>query len=159
MKKGYTLVEVLGVLIILGLIMSVAVPSINSSLTSSKNKAYEKQIIEIKEAAKSWSLMNTENVPKNENDENVIVLLQLKLSNLIAYNFTNPITNQLFPDDMQISITKRGMNLFYNVVEDSGSSNEAINPNAPVLLMSGGMNQIVQINRLYKEQGDKANDK
>lgn len=49
-KKGFTLVELLVVIVILGVIMSIAIPSITSSIERSKDKQ-KKQIIKLIESA------------------------------------------------------------------------------------------------------------
>lgn len=157
-NKGYTLIEVIGVLIILSFIIIIAVPTISKSLKSSKNRAYLAQLNEIEVATKSWVLLNGSNVPQNDGGTITISLLQLKLANLIPYDFKNTKTSELFPDDMQITITKQGMNLLYDVLDDTGTSNEIINPNAPQLILNGGITQVVQINGAYNELGATAKD-
>ena len=49
-KKGFTLVELLVVIVILGVIMSIAIPSITSSIERSKDKQ-KTQIIKLIESA------------------------------------------------------------------------------------------------------------
>lgn len=152
-NKGYTLIEVIAVVAILSIIILIAIPSVSNVLKSSKIKAYNTQIEEIKSATKAWGILNQDNLPTEEGEVNAIVvtLFQLKLANLIASDFKNPKTGDLFPDDMQISITKKGMNLIYNVIEDSGTNNEIINPEAPQLILNGSINQNIEINGVYNE--------
>lgn len=151
--KAYTLVEVIAVIVILSLLILVAVPSVSKVIRDSKNKAYINQIKEIESATKAWGILNADNIPSEENETIIISLLQLKLANLIAFDLKNPMTGDLFADDMQISITKKGMNLFYEVLEESGTTNEILNPNAPQLILNGGINQSIEIRETYNELG------
>lgn len=158
-NKGYTLIEIIGVIVILSLIIMISIPTISGILKSSKTKAYNVQVAEIKSASESWSLLNYENVPKNDGDTIIISVLQLKLANLLPYDFKNPKTGELFPDDMQISITKKGNNIVYEVLTDTGTTNEILNPLAPQIILIGGINQNIEINSSYKELGASAKDK
>ena len=61
-NKGFTLIELLAVILILGVILTIATPAITGIISTSKDKAYEKQVEIIKEAAKRWMADNpTEN--------------------------------------------------------------------------------------------------
>ncbi|MDD3187267.1 MAG: InlB B-repeat-containing protein [Bacilli bacterium] len=157
-NKGYTLIEVLGVIIILSLIIAIVVPSISSILTNSKDKAYNVQILEIESAAKSWGLLNSENLPTDDNGTIVISLLQLKVAHLLSSDFSNPKTGDLFPDDMQILITRKGQNLFYDVLTDTGLTNEEVNPDGPQIILKGSISTSVEINGVYTELGAIAKD-
>ena len=55
-KKGFTLVELLGVLVVLGLISVIIVPKVIDSITTSKEAAYQTQVETIENAAKNLVL-------------------------------------------------------------------------------------------------------
>lgn len=61
-KNGFTLVEIAAVIVILGLLMAIAVPSALRISKSVKEKAYETKISLIKEAAKNYGQSNILNV-------------------------------------------------------------------------------------------------
>lgn len=61
-QKGFTLVELLAVLILLGLIIVIAIPTINKSLESSKEKARKTQEGIIINAAKSYAAENASKI-------------------------------------------------------------------------------------------------
>lgn len=63
MKKGFTLVELLGVIVILGLIAMIAIPTINSALNSSREKAYNEQIKTIEDTARTYMSKNSLKLP------------------------------------------------------------------------------------------------
>ena len=58
MKKGFTLVELLAVIIILGVIAIIAVPTVYKVVKDSKNDLYEEQVAQIEGAAKRWAVDN-----------------------------------------------------------------------------------------------------
>ena len=55
-KKGFTLVEVLAVILILGLLVTIVYPIVVETINSSKEKAYNSEIEIIKKAAKVYAL-------------------------------------------------------------------------------------------------------
>lgn len=64
MKKGFTLVELLGVIVILGLIAMIAIPTINSALNSSRDKAYNEQVRTIEQSARTYMSENSLKLPR-----------------------------------------------------------------------------------------------
>lgn len=69
MKKGFTLVELLVVIVILGLLALVAYPSIIKIVNESKKDAYNSQIKVIEKVAKEWAVEHPMELPdiKEEN--------------------------------------------------------------------------------------------
>ena len=61
--KGFTLVELLAVIIILGLIALITVPAISGVISDSQNTAYEEQIKRIEGIARNWGVANTNLLP------------------------------------------------------------------------------------------------
>ena len=57
-KKAFTLVELLAVIIILGIIALIAVPTVFKIIDSSKDELYNDQIVQIENAAKRWTVEN-----------------------------------------------------------------------------------------------------
>ena len=66
MKKGFTLVELLGVITLLGVIVLIAVPTTKNVISDSKNKLYDAQISNISSALKNWASDNSRLLPENE---------------------------------------------------------------------------------------------
>lgn len=77
MKKGFSLVELLAVLVILGLLGIISVPIVNSSVKKSKEKAREVQINEIIKAAKKYAVKNSYVLPEVENTSRFITFEEL----------------------------------------------------------------------------------
>ena len=66
MKKinGFTLVELLAVIILLGLISAIGIPTVKNITRDAKQKGYEKQVATVLESAENWGTENTELLPK-----------------------------------------------------------------------------------------------
>lgn len=62
-KKGFTLIELIAVIVILSLIALIVFPAINSVIKDSKEKAYNQQIQAIVKAAKQLSYEHSEVLP------------------------------------------------------------------------------------------------
>lgn len=54
MKKGFTLIEVLGVIVILSIIALITVPMIGKYIKQAKNDSYDNQVSFIKLATQNW---------------------------------------------------------------------------------------------------------
>ncbi len=63
-KKGFTLIELIGVVTLLALIALVVYPAINSVIKNSKEKAYKDQIELLIKAAKEWGIDHAEDLPE-----------------------------------------------------------------------------------------------
>ena len=74
MKNGFTLIELICVITILGLIALIAVPTVNTMIQNSKKEAYEEQIVTIEKTAKTYMSKNSLELPKD--DETVCVSIE-----------------------------------------------------------------------------------
>lgn len=85
MKKGFTLVELLGVIVILGLIATIAIPIINSSINSSKLKAYNEQVKTIEKSGQTYMSKNSLKLPsQTEGKECCIKVSTLQKEGLLT---------------------------------------------------------------------------
>ena len=62
-KRGFTLTEVLGVIVILGLIALIIFPNVSKSIKNSKQKLYNEQVALIEENARKWGVEHTAQLP------------------------------------------------------------------------------------------------
>lgn len=62
-QKGFTLVELLGVIIILGIISLIVIPIVSGTVKKQRNKLYNKQVSTIEDAAEGWGAENTDILP------------------------------------------------------------------------------------------------
>lgn len=79
MKKGFTLIEVLAVIVILAIVSLTIFPEVNRIIKNSKQKSYDTQIKNLIEATKKLVEKDTSLLPESEYDiSTCITLTQLK---------------------------------------------------------------------------------
>ena len=85
MKKGFTLIELLAVLVIIGAIIMISVPTIGSVINTSKDKAYERQVATIINAARTYMSNHSKDLP-DKTAEAKVTVSKLKEEGLISNN-------------------------------------------------------------------------
>ncbi len=93
MKKGFTLVELLAVLIILGVLLAIIIPITNGVINNSKKTAYDTQIDVLLTEALKYSVDN--NLGYENNLYKILEFKDLKNSGLIMELPINPYTDEL----------------------------------------------------------------
>ncbi len=107
MKKGFTLIETLAVLIILGLLMLFTYTKVSNSIDKSEDTLKEAQISNIKAASQNWVTDNIDLLPEDGKSKNI------GLKDLEKYIDTSEIKNK----DVCVVITKKDDNFIYDVKE------------------------------------------
>ena len=105
-KKGFTLVELLAVIIILAVILTIILPSVSKTLKKSKNTIYDIQINDILKSTYDYSLKNLKLLP--ESGKTYITLNELKKNGFIENDLKDPKTNKYFNNDLVVSIENVG---------------------------------------------------
>lgn len=118
-KNAFTLIELVGVVVLLGVILLAIVPVNNMILKDSKEKLYEAQISEIKDGLKNWAIDNNRILPIFENQSVVITLAQLKIGGYVSDEIINPKTDKCLGNDMLLTITRYQNNYIYDVDEST----------------------------------------
>ena len=155
-KKGFTLVELLAVIIILSLVLVIAVPSVNKYIKQSKEKAYDAQISTIIEAAQAYASTNLELLPNRENISVKVTLGQLKSAGLIKEEVKNPNDDKYFDDALTIKIKKNKENYIYEVVENTITTRDG--EEAPKITLNGSPMVTYNLNDTYNDLGVSATD-
>ena len=78
-NKGFTLIEVLAVIIILAVISMIAIPQIIGTTESAKKNLYGRQVDRIINGAKSWESEHIDLLPDNDNSGKSIKISILDL--------------------------------------------------------------------------------
>ena len=89
-NKGFTLVEILAVVVLLGIIIIIVAPNISKSNDNTKKKLLDNKINQIKKVAVTYGQDN-KNEFENECtiDGNKYDCIEIKVSNLIENNYIN----------------------------------------------------------------------
>lgn len=92
MKRGFTLIELIGVITILGIISILGMSTINKYINESKQKNYNNQLNNIYSATDNWMVSNSSSLSKDI--INCISIEELKLSEYLPNEkIYNPIDN------------------------------------------------------------------
>ena len=117
-KNGFTMIELLAVLVVLAVITAITVPVINNALKSSRESSYDRQLNTIIDGAKSYGAKNIGNLPSS-GESKTITLRDLKDEGFVAEDITNPETKKLLADTMEIEISNNNGDIEYTIVEST----------------------------------------
>ncbi len=153
-KKGFTLIELMGIIIILSLISLLVIPTIDKSIKLFKENAYNNQIANIKLAAKNWGTDNLYKFTFKEGDIITISLGQLQMESYVEDDLKNPKTDIPFGDNMLINIVKATHRIDYYVLTDTASPYDGTNDYyTPTIIMNGKYIERVILGSIYTDQG------
>ncbi len=157
-NKGFTLVEMIAVIVVLSIIITITIPIVVNRIESSKQKLYDVQIKEIERAAESWAgdLKYLDSLPDQVGDSITLNLADLKIAGLLKIDIVNPLTNKSFPNDMIITIKKLQNQYEIKVIEDSGTDiteDNIIVKDSPVIILNGQYLTYLELNDTYQELG------
>ena len=92
-NKGFTLVELLGTIIIIGIIFAIAIPSVTYVIRASKKKAYRAHENTMEKAASAYLINNDNAIPSSGS-------CYILLKTLIDDNYIEPLDD---PEDKSLS--------------------------------------------------------
>ena len=110
-KKGFTLAELIGVIVVLSLICLITVPAIASVLKTNKKSLCETQLKNVLAAAKSYVSENLLSMPINDGDYKIITIGDLIENGFIEENIQDPVTKEEIDPEIEITIKKNGKKL------------------------------------------------
>ena len=117
--KGFTLVELLAVIVILSLLLLATVTTVSSQFKNSKDELYDTQLNNIKLAAEMWGSDNKTKLT-SISDCVSLTLGYLKEEGYVDINIKNTYTGELFEnDEVFVNITKETNRYKYEVEDDS----------------------------------------
>ena len=114
-NKAFTLVELLGVIVILGIIATITVPLIQRTIVENTNKAYEEQIASFEKAAENSVAKDIYNMTKCQTETCTVTLRTLQEQGLLpSGDIVNPKTDENFNLNNVVEITYDGTRFDYN---------------------------------------------
>lgn len=132
LKKGFTLAELLGVIVVLGVIALIAIPAVTDSLNKYKKNLCDTQVSYMVQAAQNWGADHLLQLP----DEGET--LTISVSELIEQGYMerdkdaetiedqlkvmNPNTKEYFSPDPVITISKSGKKYVYTMDDTTVNS-------------------------------------
>lgn len=152
MKRGFTLIEVMAVVIILSIIGVIAVVAVDKTIKDNNEKLYEMQISNIEDAARTWGNAHIKYLPDTKDAAISIPLLALKKDGIVDKKIKNPKTGELFYDNMYIDIIYQDGTYVYSVVEDSGTTNVS-SLDAPVIILNDTLNKEINVGDILDVDG------
>ena len=154
-KNGFTLVELLAVITLISVISLIAMPAVQESIYTSKQKAYDTQISNIKKAAKDWSSENLSYLPEEDGESITITLYSLMSLGYIEDSLINPKTDKYFDPNTVITITRKNKDYKYDVEVIFSNEKVEVDHDAPILFLNGDYVTYVEINDSegYKDLG------
>ena len=120
-RKAFTLIELMGVLVIIGILTVILVPVINNTIKNNKQKLYDNQLEMIRLAAQNLATDNTYILPEEDGEEIYITLGQLRAMGYDEGTIIDPLTNKNFPDNLIVMIIKKGNDYDYVINLDGGT--------------------------------------
>ena len=156
-KKGFTLVELLGVLVVLSVILMIAFPLITTYINKSKQKAYDTQMELIITGLKDYAIDHKEVLPVNDTDYVTFTLGQLKALGIVNNSVVNPLDGKEIDDSMEFKIVKDGSKYTYQIVESSRLSRDD-NNHTPSIILNGNILNYIDLDSTYTELGASATD-
>ena len=151
-NKAFTLVELLGVIVLLGILGIVIIPKVGDSITNSKETAYITQEQQIKKAANDFVI---DNIELFDNTNTVTIKLGvLKQKGYLPINIKNPKTKQNISNESTITIKKinNKFEIILNLI-DMIDVTENIDLNSPIIILNGDYVEYVDVNSTYQEKG------
>ena len=114
-KNGFTLVELLGVIVILGIIATITVPLIQRTIIENTEEAYNDQVTSFERAAKNYVASDVYNMTNCQTKICTISLKELQEKGYLqSGDIVNPITDENFDMDNVVDITYDGDTFSYN---------------------------------------------
>ncbi|HHX17140.1 MAG TPA: prepilin-type N-terminal cleavage/methylation domain-containing protein, partial [Mollicutes bacterium] len=83
-KKGFTLVELIAIIVILGVVLVIAIPTVSNIVENSRIESFNKSEVTMIEAAKGYMLLNTKYIPANIGDTTEITVEEMQANKTLG---------------------------------------------------------------------------
>lgn len=118
-KRGFTLVEIMAAIVILGLIVLVTYPLISKIMVTNKRNLYNEQIHSLEDLARRWAVNNDLLLPNEKDDVYKLYLTQLYDEDYVEKeDMINPLTNEQLKGCIVIKLNDSLNKYMYTYKED-----------------------------------------
>ena len=115
-NKGFTLIEIISVVVVLAIIALLVTPIVSKILDNNRDRLYNNQIDGIIKSAKVWGAEHVGRLPGDGEKDVVITLGELQTGGYADKTVKNTKTNENFdPDKTKIIISNKGGIISYKV--------------------------------------------
>lgn len=165
-KNGFTLVELLATLIVLGIVGTIVFPIVGSIINTGKESLYQDQLDKIKSAAEEWAYLNLDLLPDENSEEKSVTvpIIELQKKGHLPINIRDPRNDELLTDKITAVIIYYDNGKYSYVIDEESENNivNEYNENSPILVLNGNPLEYVEFdinNTGYVDKGAKAKDK
>ncbi|MDD3341657.1 MAG: prepilin-type N-terminal cleavage/methylation domain-containing protein [Bacilli bacterium] len=135
-RKGFTLVEMLAVIVILAALGLIVIPLVNRSFNSSIKDLYNEQMETLKNGAKNWSTDHLKELPDTEGGMKEVTLSELITGGYVDKEIKNPKTKKPFETGTKVTIVNWDGNYSYIPID---GANLVIDSNVGITGWSNGI--------------------
>lgn len=118
-NKGFTLAELIGVIVVLSLICLITVPAVANILKQNKQSLCKTQLNNILVAANNYASENLLSMPTVDQESKIITLQDLIDTSFIDEEIKNPVNKEVFDPEITIKIKKVGKKLEVDFLDDT----------------------------------------
>ena len=118
MKKGFTLVEVIAVVVILGLISLLAIPPVLNSITKTKGKISEAGKKLVEDASQLYVSQNSYKYGLYDGNTYCLTIGDLSKNNFLPNTVYDPVTNNEISSDKAIEVTVSQNNYHFEMKDN-----------------------------------------
>ena len=123
MKKGFTLVELLATITILGIIALLLVPTVTGVISNFRNDSSENQKKSIVAAAKLWGSDHRLELPTTEGETMCVSVAELK-NGYLEDDIVDPDTKEAISDHVGVEIKRVGKSYEYTYTDSCSTSDQ-----------------------------------
>jgi len=153
-KKGFTLAELLGVIVIISIILLLVMIPITKNIQKGTNVIFESQLKIIQLGTDNWISDNITSLPQKEGEKITITVGMLKQEGFLEMDLKNPTTGECIPNNTEITITKNQNSYEIYIDIDSGTDEcPDIDNSSPIIYLNGEALMYVEYGSTWVDPG------
>lgn len=152
-NRGFTLVEVLGIIVVLGIIAAIATPIVQTTISQNQEKVFNVIKEQLIDSSKDWAVKNASSLPNLDGEYVDVTLGELKTNGVLRINVVNPKTNNVFSNKSFVRITKKNNNFIYQVTTYDLVDADEVEEGAPTITLNGSQVINLNVGDTYEELG------